>query len=214
MRKTLIIELHHLPCIQYFVYLESFDHIIIPVNDPYSKQSYRNRCRINGANKVENLTIPIKKIRNKKALLKHVEIDNNQKWLMKHLRAIQSAYGKAPFFEHYADEIFDIYRSNNSSLAELNQKLLTKCLEFLDVDYNLQFDEYFDMANKNDLYDAINEINPKNLIEENSIYSPTTYFQIFGNNFAPNLSIIDLIFCEGPQARHIIQKSCAYNRQI
>lgn len=208
--ETLLIELHYLPCIQYFAYLNSFDKIIIDLNDHYSKQTYRNRCRINGANKIEDLVVPVRKIHNDKMLMYEVEIDNNQKWLNKHLRAIQSAYGKAPFFEYYADEFFGIFRKSHNRLVELNKELLTKCLEILDVDFDLEFTENSNDGSGNGLYDAKNEINPKKSILENSIYSPTKYFQVFGSNFVHNLSIIDLIFCEGPQARQIIQKSCVH----
>jgi len=207
-KGTLIIELHYLPCIQYFAYLNSFERIIIDMNDHYSKQTYRNRCRINGANKIEDLIIPIKNISNHKMLTKEVDIDHNQKWLSKHVRAIQSAYGKAPFFEYYSHEIFDIFDKRKQNLLELNKELLTKCLEFLDWKLGLEFSGSEGETDKNNLYNAKNEINPKNPILENSIYSPSKYFQVFGNNFVQNLSILDLIFCEGPQARQIIEKSC------
>ena len=207
--ETLIIELHYLPCIQYFVYLNSFNRVIIDLNDQYTKQTYRNRCRINGANKVENLIIPVKKIRSGGKFTSEIEIDYNQKWLRKHLRAIQSSYGKAPFFEYYVDDLFNIFNKKPRNLLSLNKALLTKCLELLNFELNLEFAAGENENKKNFIKNAKNEINPKNSISKNSIYDSQIYFQVFGNNFVNNLSIIDLIFCEGPQARHIIQKSCA-----
>ena len=208
--KTLIIELHHLPCIQYFVYLKTFKKIIIDPKDHYIKQTYRNRCHINGANKVQSLIIPIKKNSTASRLTTNVEIDYGQKWLGKHLRAIQSAYGKSPFFEYYADELFDIYNQKPRSLLELNKAMLTKCLEILSFDIDLEFAIPKEGKPENVYYDAKNEINPKNIIDRNSVYQPKEYFQVFGKNFVSNLSVIDLIFCEGPQASDIIEKSFAY----
>lgn len=205
----MLIELHYLPCIQFFVYLASFKKVVIDLSDSYTKQTYRNRCRIKGANKIEDLIIPIKK--NKQP---HITIDYDQKWHNKHLRAIQSAYGKAPFFEYYADELFEIFNKKQTSLLELNMELLTKCLEILDLELELNYSKGINIEDENHFYDARNEVNPKNPISKNSIYMPESYFQVFGNNFVNNLSIIDLIFCEGPQARHFIQKSCTSNRQI
>lgn len=147
-------------------------------------------------------------------MTREVQIDSNQKWLNKHLRAIQSAYGKAPFYEYYVDEIFGIFKKTPHSLVSLNQELLTKCLEILEFDNDLEFIDELQRDNENDVRDARNEINPKKSIGENSIFFPQKYFQIFGNNFVQNLSIIDLIFCEGPQARQILKKSCRLNRQI
>lgn len=209
LKRTLLIELHYLPCIQFFVYLASFEKTVIDLSAIYTKQTYRNRCRINGANKIEDLIIPVKKNKHP-----HIAIDYGQKWHTKHLRAIQSAYGKAPFFEYYADELFEIFNKKQISLLDLNKELLTKCLEILDLDLELNYSELINLEGENQLYDARNEINPKNTISKNSIYMPESYFQVFGNNFVNNLSIIDLIFCEGPQARHFIQKSCTSNRQI
>jgi len=208
-KNTLLIELHYLPCIQYFVYLKSFSEVIIDLGDKYDKQTYRNRCVINGANNLEKLIIPIKKNRSEQRLTSELEIDYQQKWLGKHLRAIQSCYGKAPFFEFYVDDLFDIFNKRPNNLLELNKQLLTKCLEFLDFNINLKFDNVNFKRGEKYVRDAKNEINPKNSISENVIFCPNPYFQVFGNNFVNNLSIIDLIFCEGPQAGSIIQKSCA-----
>ena len=211
---TLSIELHYLPSIAYFVYLSSFEKVVFDLNDRYSKQTYRNRCRINGANNVENLIIPIKKNFNKTRFTRNVEIDYGQKWLGKHLRAIQSAYGKSPFFEYFADDFFAIYNKKPDLLFDLNKELLTKCLEILDLSIKVQFTEKIDPNDKNGLFDAANSINPKNTSGKNSLFDPVSYFQVFGKNFVNNLSIIDLIFCEGPQARQILEKSRAKNNQI
>jgi len=178
------------------------------MNDQYVKQTYRNRCLINGANKVENLIIPIKKISSAGRFTADVEIDYNQKWLGKHLRAIQSCYGKAPFFEYYSNDFFNIFNKKPSSLLQFNMEMLTKCLEILGFDLCLDFGILETEKEKNLFYNAKNEINPKNIISKNSIYAQKQYFQVFGNNFVNNLSIIDLIFCEGPQASDVIQKSC------
>lgn len=208
-QSTLFIELHYLPSVQYLVYLSAFNQIVIDLDDVYQKQTYRNRCKINGANKIENLIIPIKKVPNQKMLTRNVEIDYAQKWLNNHKRAIQSAYGKAPFFEYYWDEFNEIYNKRPDRLLELNKQLLTKCLEMLDLNLNIEFVEIKNNSDKKGVTDLKNKINPKTPSSISSIFRPANYFQIFGNNFAHNLSIIDLIFCEGPNARHIIAKSCA-----
>lgn len=203
-QKVLFIELQYLPCIKYFVYLNSFDQVIINPNDVYSKQTYRNRCRINGANNIENLIIPTRKISGSKSLTCEVLIDNNQKWLNKHIRAIKTAYGKAPFFEYYIDDFIDIYNSKYDLLIELNTTLLTKCLELTGLKAEFNFDTKTKENVENNHYNATNLINPKNSNSKNLTYSPVEYFQVFGNKFVNNLSIIDLIFCEGPQAKTII----------
>lgn len=206
MKQFLLIELHYLPSIQYFVYLNFYKNIIIDINDKYVKQSYRNRCRINGANKIEDLIIPTKKNPTLKKTT-DIEIDHQQKWLNNHLRAIQSAYGKAPFYEYYADDFKALFNKNQNSLFSFNKELLTKCLDILGLDVHLTFDKNSMDLEEKEVCDIRNAINPKKSNPRESIFMPERYFQVFGNNFVPDLSIIDLIFCEGPQAGHIIQKS-------
>lgn len=208
--KVLFIELHYLPCIQYFTYLNHCQKILIDRNDLYMKQTYRNRCRINGANNIEDLIIPVKKNKQRPFLTHEVEIDYTQKWMNRHTRAIQSSYGKAPFFEYYADEILAIYTKKPRLLFDLNLELLTKCLEILELNVTVALKDKIDEEDKTQLIDLKNQINPKKTIYKDGSFISKNYFQVFGNNFAPNLSIIDLIFCEGPQAREYIQQTSAF----
>jgi len=209
----LVIELHYLPSVAYFVYLSFFENVFIDLGEQYSKQTYRNRCIINGANKVENLIVPVKG-RNHKTTIQNIEIDYRQKWLNNHLRAIQSAYGKAPFFEYYADDLFEIFKSKPARLIDLNLALLTKCLEFLELQIDIDFIEKIEKFTENNCYDAKNIIHPKKSLSKSELFTPQKYFQIFGKNFVPNLSVIDLIFCEGPAASQIIKDSTSLGAQI
>jgi hypothetical protein len=59
------------------------------------------------------------------------------------------------------------------------------------------------------IFDARNTINPKKLIERDFFYNPVPYQQNFGNEFVPNLSILDLLFCRGNQALEILKKSAS-----
>lgn len=204
--NNILIELQYLPGTSYFSYISSFDKVLIDIGEEYSKQSFRNRCRINGANKVENLTVPVKK-RDRKQKMSEVEIDYQQKWLNNHQRAIQSAYGKAPFFEYYADDIFRVFQEKPARLLDLNRDFLTKCLELLELQIEINFIDDFDIFSDNDHYNAKNVIHPKKNLPHDSLFAPQKYFQVFGKNFVPNISVIDLIFCEGPSAGGIIKHS-------
>ena len=207
-QNSLIIELHYLPSIQYFVYFNYYKNIFIDPADNYIKQSFRNRCRINGANKPEDLIIPIKKIPPPKKTIQ-MEIDYQQKWLNKHLRAIQSAYGKAPFFEYYAEDLLAVYQKKHEFLFDLTHELLTQCLDFLQFDVTLKFTTAYHSLEKTPQNDFRSKINPKSTPDIINTYTPFIYQQVFGNNFVNNLSVIDLIFCEGPQAGVIIKSGIA-----
>jgi len=201
-----IIELQYLPQPEYFALLIQEPNLQIDAHEFFVKQTFRNRCRILTANGIDDLSVPVLGA-GKKILTKDIKIDNDQKWLNRHWRAIQSAYGKAPFFEYYADELQEIFNKKHDFLIDLSHDLLTQCLEFLEFDLDLQFTkEYHDLRNQseNDLRSKLTPKSNSNLIKS---YNQVNYQQVFGNKFVNNLSVIDLIFCEGPEAGRIIKSS-------
>jgi WbqC-like protein len=199
-----IIELQYLPQPLYFALLLQEPALKIEAHEHFVKQTYRNRCRILTANGVDDLSIPVIGA-GKKILIKDIKIDYKQKWLNRHWRAILSAYGKAPFFEYYADDFFSTYRKKHKFLFDLSYELLTQCLDFLQFDIAINFtNSYQALSNspKNDLRSKISpKVNPNYL----GAYKQVTYQQVFGNNFVDNLSVIDLIFCEGPRAGELLK---------
>ena len=96
-KSKVLIDLQYLPCTRFFSTLLQFDEIVLESHEHYVKQSYRNRCYILGANKVEMLIVPVVD-GNKKILVKDIQIDYQQKWPEIHWRTIKAAYGKSPFF--------------------------------------------------------------------------------------------------------------------
>lgn len=202
----LLVELHYLPSIAYFTAIYSAKKIWVEACEPFGKRSYRNRCRIMTANGLLDLSVPVHGA-NRKIPIRQVEIDYHEKWVNNHWRAIQSAYGKAPFFDFYAYEFEDALKSGQSHVFDLNYKLLTICLRFLQIDREVVFTEKMENDAKGEITDLRNVISPRKSIEELTWFSPQAYYQIFGKNFAPNLSIIDLLFCAGPSALEVLRQS-------
>src|SRR4051812_19762950 len=92
------------PNLHYFFYLINYDKADIEQWDNYQKQTFRNRTTILSANGLLDLNIPVKKSAHKE-LMKDVEISYSERWQQKHWRAIASAYGSAPYFEFFGEEI-------------------------------------------------------------------------------------------------------------
>jgi hypothetical protein len=92
-------------------------------------------------------------------------------------------------------------------LLDLNLELLSKCLQLLKIDKSIDFTEVFEKEAANEIKDCRGLIHPKRIYKENNFYQKIPYNQIFGKNFVSNLSIIDLLFCEGGNAGKILQKS-------
>jgi hypothetical protein len=202
--KAVIVDLMYLPPIEFFVAIEGYDTLIIEGQDNYQKQTYRNRASIRLANKVEHLSIPVQG-GNSKNLYRDVKIAYDQKWVNIHLRGIQSAYGKAPFFEHFFPYFENTFRKGHARIFDLNLELLTLCLKFLQRKIQIVVSsEYKENAGIKDLRGLIH---PKESFDHRDIYRAEPYMQLFGLDFVPNLSVIDLLFCEGPQAGSIIARS-------
>lgn len=208
-----LIELHYLPCIAYFTYLAQAQSIILEKHEHYIKQSYRNRCLINTTHGSERLTIPLT-AKHGKVCITDIKIDYSQKWLNLHWRAIESAYRKAPFFEYYADDLKLVLFRKNTFLYDLNHELLTLCLKWLDLDIAIEETSAYHQVPESGQTDLRNLIHPKKPLVLNKFFTPTAYSQVFGKTFVENLSVVDLVFCEGPHARNIISASGNPNEHL
>jgi len=201
------IELQYLPCLEYFTCILNYDRVRIDVEEKYLKQTFRNRCSVLTANKVDILSIPVKSAR-QEDLTKDIKIDYSQDWTRRHLGCFQSAYGKSPFYEYYAPEFISVFHKKYDFLIDLNYDLLTICLRLVgikkEVTYNLSGLE----NSQNELIDVISVINNKKSLNSFKYYQPIPYYQTFGNDFVSNLSIVDLIFNMGPEARSVLLRSC------
>ncbi len=209
--NTVLIDLHYLPCIAYFSRILQADQIMVEVHEHYPKQTYRNRCYLQIANKVHTLTVPVSRGTGK-IKTKDVRVSYSQQWQDNHWRTITSAYGKAPFFEFFADELYNILHKKHQFLVDLNLELLTKCLKLIGADHkSVILTETF-QEEPEQVLDCRDMIKPKIPYIAYSFFDPLPYNQVFGKDFVPNLSVIDLLFCEGPRANHVISQSlsCAH----
>lgn len=205
----LLTEIQYLPPIEYFVRLLDSNKLIFEANEHYQKQSYRNRCYILGANKVDELSIPIKK-GDGKLIVREVQIDYDQKWLQVHWKSITSSYGKAPFFEYYSELFRQIFFKRHKFLFDLNLELLELVLKLLSLDIQLDFSVTYQSnseLNRGEVKDLRGLIHPKKKESNLKEVLSVRYTQLFGDIFVENLSIIDLLFCEGPNAAQILKKS-------
>ncbi|GAL82830.1 hypothetical protein MYP_56 [Sporocytophaga myxococcoides] len=147
------------------------------------------------------LSVPVK--HEGKKLYTEVEIDYSQKWLQVHQRAIASAYRNAPYFEYYWPFFEGIYSKNHTSLFDMNFDFLTLCLKLFQIEKNISFTNSY-IKEYEGVFDMRNRIIPKKSQIDNPKLGRITYKQVFGRNFVNNMSIIDLLFCEGNNAKNVI----------
>lgn len=202
----LLIELHYLPCLDYMVGILQFDRVWIEAHEHYQKQSYRNRSYVLTANKVDALTVPVQRGTHHQPI-RDLRIDNGQSWRVHHWRCLRAAYRKAPFYDHYAPEFERVYRKDWTFLFDVNQELLTLCLKLLGLHPPVELTKWYEKGSVTGLFDARSRVNPRNDPQSYVFHRPVRYQQNFGLDFVPNLSIVDLLFCQGPAARQLLRLS-------
>jgi len=171
-------------------------NILWDVHQNYVKQSYRNRTFIHSANGLHKLTIPVKHSKIKFPML-NAEIDNKIAWQKNHWRSIQTAYSSSPFFEFYKDSLEQVYNKKYTYLVKFNFDMIKLVFEWLDIEIKLKLSKEYKVVYDNSL-DLRKKIeNQKHSISKNKIYNQVFFEK---NGFLNDLSIIDLIFNEGPNS--------------
>lgn len=171
--------------------LDTFEH--------YEKQSFRNRCSIAGPHGVQNLSIPVEY--KAKMLVRDIKISKHSEWQLQHWRSLQAAYQSSPFYEYFFDDLYPLFQKEWLYLCDLNNAAHSCVEQLLDIDTKLKFSEkYVDAAAA---IDWRNSIHPK----KPSVATTADYYQVFAqkNGFAPDLSILDLLFNMGNESILILE---------
>ena len=208
--SVVLSELHYLPSIPYFQQLLTADALLLDAHEHYHKQTYRNRCLILTAQGPQPLTVPVRDgARSEKVRTSELEIDYRQNWMHRHFRTLQTAYNNSPYFEYYADYLREIYARKPALLWDLNLEMLRLLLRCLRWPLPLAFtNEYLSPSHSptheltNSLLDRRDFLTAKiapNAPEPDST-SQRPYPQVFGPAFVSGLSVLDLLFMQGPAA--------------
>lgn len=188
--------------IEYFSFFAKHQKINIDVSEIYQKQTYRNRTQIYGANNVLNLSVPVKRPFGKQTKVNQVEIAYIENWQKNHCKSIESAYRRTPFYEFYIDDIKNILLHQYQYLEDLNIALTYHLIDKLGIDCQVKLMTKSPQFESNDLRTILSSKH-----ESGFVCKP--YIQTFSdrNSFINNLSILDLLFNEGPNSICIIEES-------
>ena len=197
----ILIHPNYFPNIHQFTQIIKADNILFEVSDNYQKQTFRNRTYIYGANGKLGLFIPVIHTHKNRELFKDVKISYDSNWMDLHLKSLQSAYRSSPYFEYFEDDFIKLYSEKEKFLADFNIKCIKLISNLLDLDLDFKIsNEYVEKTN-----DIIDLRDLSNARKEKKIDTPK-YIQVFESKhgYINNLSILDLIFSEGPNSVSLI----------
>ena len=162
--------------------------------------------------RVQTLSFPIiHKNGTHKQPVSEICVDYSTPWLQQHQKAIISAYRTSAYFEYYMDELFAIMDNRPERLFDLNMNLIRFFIEKTGIAVDLHTTEDFSRDGVlilpdgstlicDDLREAIHPKKPDTILKDYGLEKP--YFQVFApkHGFIQNLSIMDLLFNEGPDS--------------
>lgn len=198
MQSSAIFPLFYIPPVSYFTALKEQNFSFsLEKQEHFPKQTYRNRANIASPDGILDLVVPVIKGSKVRTPYKDVKISYDAKWQRLHWLSLQTCYRSSAYFEYYEDGFVSFYEKKYDFLFDYNLELLQWIFKQLKINPTVNFtEEYFKETNGLDLRESFNK-KTIHAIETKS------YFQVFSdrNEFIPNLSIVDLLFNQGPQTK-------------
>lgn len=193
-----ILPAAYLPSISYFAAILHGD-AVIDLGEHYIKRSERNRARILAADGVIELSAQVAHANRPRQPMHTVRLDYSKRWQHQHWGALVAAYKASPFFEHYAPFLEPLYHTETERLVDLNLALIERLCRCAGIPMPAISREYI-TASPEDL-----DLRPK---KEGPTFHVEPYIQVFSDRqpFAANLSFVDLLFAEGPNAVAVLRR--------
>lgn len=203
MPKKLLIELPYLGNLAFYSHLTKFDTLILEKHEFFQKSSFRNRCEISGPNGKLVLSVPIVGGKDKKQYYADTKISYDHHWQKDHWNSLCSSYRRSPYFEYYEDKFGNIFDKEYETLFSLNLDLFMLIKDLLKLNLDIQFSDKYEKEVNSDIEDYRSFFLPKR-----ELAVDIKYLQVFEDRtgFIPNLSIVDLLFNEGPNSLHLIKQ--------
>ena len=191
-----------LPPLIFYHEIMNASHLIVERCENYQKRSFRNRFNIHGSQGTYQFSIPLAKGKHNQKPISAVQIAYDEDWIRNLERLLSSSYGSAPFFEFYFNPLMSIFNRKYERLYDLNWDLLKFTLSVLSIDTDIRESQQYLTKYDPSLRDLRGMLNPN---DASSKYQ-FKYTQVFNNQpFVSGLtSIVDLIFCYGPESRVVL----------
>ena len=210
MERIPLLSAFYFGSVEHYRLLAQHPKVIIDTGEHYERQSYRTRTSVLGPNGRQDLNIPIARDHGRKMPMRSVGLSYSEAWPQGHVHAIRSAYGQAPWFIHYIDEIEDVLLRKYDRLVDLDLATMRSGMRWLGLRTQVEVsDVHVDAAGEQvgpGLIDLRNTFHPKKPLPPEVPPVPP-YPQVFAdrNGFQPRMSVIGLVCQCGREASRIIR---------
>ncbi len=186
------------PPVSWWMRVAKEDSLLLDSAGNYVKMGHRNRYLISGANNPVLLTVPLASGRDQRAAMKDVRIYNEEKWQLRHWRTLESVYKRSPYFEHYEDSLKLLFDTPYEYLTDFNKAGIIWVKAQLKLPFIIQETDVYEKE-----YSGYTDLRHEKDIQVNT----PRYHQVFEDRigFQPDLSILDMLFSEGPQAADLLK---------
>lgn len=200
--SDILIHPTYFPNIAHFSAMVQADSVTFEWDDNFQKQTYRNRCYVYGANGKLSLNIPVIHTQKDRQKYRTVQIQNAEKWQSNHWKSLESAYRTSPYFEFYEDELKFLFETPADNLYDFNLLCIETICDCLQINLHTHKSETYvkDPKDKADYRFLVNAKQEKHIPFD-------SYIQVFvdKHGFIGNLSILDLLFNEGPNSINYLE---------
>ena len=183
----------------YFLNLLNEPEVVV-YDEPFAKQSLHSRYYILNSQGEQRLSVPVKHPLVGKMLFE-VEIDNQMPWQRNHWRSLEAAYRQSAYFVHFEQELAQLFHSPYTRLIDFTVDSLTfclKCVKKSPAQIKNSLTTLSDRQNTEQMGIITSRKSMKHVLPPTFGY-PT----VFGKAFDYNTSVLDALFCAGPQ--HLLQ---------
>jgi hypothetical protein len=224
--KAAILQSNYIPWRGYFDLMNRADVFIIYDEVQYTKNDWRNRNKIKTANGLTWLTIPVRQEKLSQRII-DTQVVNNE-WRKKHWNSISMAYSKAPYFKEYRSLFEEVYlNSSETYLSQINYQFFVAIAGVLGIDTKLIWsnDLHLIEGKTERLVDLCKKVGADEyisgpaagvylqteLFDEENIkvswmdYSGYSEYSQLYPPFEAGVSVLDIIFNEGPEAHRFIK---------
>jgi hypothetical protein len=198
----LLLSIALFPPIDYSALLLFHPEVRLEAHESYVKQSYRNRYHIAGPNGFQDLSVPVDKAGRRSCPIGEAAVVHHGNWPVVHLRSLDAAYNSSPWYLYFRPDIEHLLLHHPGKLWDFSLQALAVTAKMLkrkwEPDFTVRWEK--SPAGIKDLRDAFHPKRTGTALFDGT--APPPYSQVFEHKwgFLPGLSILDLLFNEGPAA--------------